>query len=194
MSAVVRPLLPLLLVTALLAGCASSSGRTTSWPYPEEPRIPQPSPKLPPEPIPGVPSPIPPPLPVPAPDKPLASYPHSADKISNPAVLSLLAQARDQRASGNAEQAAAALERAVRIEPRNYFVWSQLAQVHLDQGAFDQAETVAQRSNSLARGNPYVEVDNWKTIAAARGHRGDNAGAAEAQARVDDLQRILAGG
>lgn len=177
-----------LLVAAIAAGCASPRGKKSSWPYPEEPRAP--SAPMPQEPAPGTPSAIPPP----APDKPLANYPKTAADISNSAVLSLLKQAREQRAAGAPDQAAAALERALRIEPRNYFVWAALAQVHLDQKNYDQAETVAQRSNSLARGNVYVEVENWRTIAGARQGRGDSSGAGQAQARVEELERILAGG
>jgi tetratricopeptide (TPR) repeat protein len=178
-----------LLAAAVLGGCASSHGTKGAWPYPDEPRAPSSSPQQEQQ-SPGVPSPIP----AQQPDKPLASYPKSADDISNAAVLSLLNQAREQRSAGNFDQAAAALERAVRIEPRNYFVWAALAQVHLDQHSFDEAETVAQRSNSLAHGNLYVEVENWKTIAAARNGRGDAGGAQDAQAKVDEMQRTLAGG
>jgi tetratricopeptide (TPR) repeat protein len=184
-------LLPLTLSLTLCA-CASSHGTSTSWPYPEEPRAAPPG--TPQESAPGVPQAIPPSTsPMPG-EKPLGSYPKTADEISNAAVLSLLTQAREQRGAGHPDQAAAALERAVRIEPRNYFVWAALAQVHLDQGSYDQAETFAQKSNMLARGNLYVEVENWKTIAAARKGRGDGAGAQQAQVRVDEIQRVLAGG
>lgn len=117
------------------------------------------------------------------------AYPRSAEEISGGAVLSLLQQAQADRAAGRYEQAAAGLERGLRIEARNYFLWAALAQVYLAQGQFDQAQSVAQKSNSLARGNVYVELENWKTIAGALQGMGDAIGALQAQARVDELQR-----
>ena len=188
-------LLVLLLLSTALAACGTSRGhKERVWPYPEDPVIDRPS-QPPPMEQPGIPSPIPPmtPQPLPPPGKPLPSYPKTADEVSGAAVLSLLQQARAARSHGNPEQAASALERALRIEPRNYFVWSALAQAHLDKGDYAQAESVASRSNSLARGNVYVELENWRTIAAARSGRGDSGGALQAQARIDEIQRLLDG-
>lgn len=117
--------------------------------------------------------------------------PRSAEEISGPAVLSLLNQARDRLGQGHAEQAVAALERAQRIEPRNPFVWQQLASTHLAQSRLAEAESMAQRSNSLARGNPYIEIENWRTIGLARQALGDMAGAEEAAARITQMQETL---
>ncbi|MBI3171133.1 MAG: tetratricopeptide repeat protein [Hydrocarboniphaga effusa] len=117
--------------------------------------------------------------------------PRSAEEISGPAVLSLLNQARGELASGRPEQAEATLERAQRIEPRNPFIWQQLATMHLAQSRLQEAENMAQRSNSLARGNPYIEIENWRTIAAARRARGDTAGVEEAQARMAQMQEAI---
>ncbi len=117
--------------------------------------------------------------------------PRNAEEISGPAVLSLLNQARGDLDRGRTEQAAAALERAQRIEPRNPFIWQQLAATHLAQSRLLEAENMAQRSNSLARGNPYIEIENWRTIAAARRARGDTAGAEEAEARMAQMQKAL---
>src|SRR3546814_20444286 len=76
-------------------------------------------------------------------------------------------RASDYRKAGQPDQAAGTLERALRIEPRNYFVWSALAQAYLAQKNYAQAESMAQKSNALARGNVYVALENWKTISAA---------------------------
>ena len=121
-----------------------------------------------------------------APD--LASYPRSASEVSGAAVLSLLQQAHADTQAGRGEHAVAKLENALRIESRNAFVWQQLAQTHLQQQRLDQAETVAQRSNSLARGNPWIEIENWRVIAAVRHARGDKAGALAAEDKVTELQ------
>ena len=68
-----------------------------------------------------------------------------------------------------------------------------LAQVYLDQQNYDQAISVAGKSNSLARGNVYVELTNWKTISAARSAQGDSIGALQAQSKVDEIQRQIGG-
>lgn len=120
-----------------------------------------------------------------------AGYARSAEEVSGPAVINLLSRARADLAAGRAEQAVASLETALRIEKRNPFVWQQLAVAHLQRLQMEDAEIVAQRSNSFARGNPYIEVDNWRVIAAARGARGDRAGAAQAREKVAELQDRL---
>ena len=118
-------------------------------------------------------------------------YPRSPEAVSGPAVLGLLAQAREQVAAGRPEQAIAALETALNIEPRNPFVWQQLAATHLAQHLPDQAEHKAQRSTSFARGNPWIELENWRLIAAARQERGDLAGARLARARMTEIRAAL---
>lgn len=128
----------------------------------------------------------------PLPPGQLAMYPRSAaDLGTGPAVLSLLSQAQGDLSAGRPEQAQAALERALRIESRNPFIWQALAQVSLLQDQPEQAETNAQKSLSYARGNPFIEVDSWKLIASARSRRGDAAGAEQAQGRAESLQRSL---
>lgn len=136
-----------------------------------------------------------PPLVVPVPETevlaPLPNYPKTAEEVSGPAVTSLIKQARAARAANKPAQAQAALERAMRIEPRNAFVWSALASSFLAQNNYAQAMSHAQKSNSLARGNIYLELDNYRTIAIARDAQGDAAGSLAAQARVDEIQRLL---
>lgn len=118
-------------------------------------------------------------------------FPRSAGEVSSPPVLNLMEQARDSMSAGRAEQAVASLETALDIEPRNPFVWQQLAQAHLHQQLPDQAENKAQRSNSFARGNPYIEMQNWRVIAAARQVRGDLAGARVARERMQQIQEHI---
>ena len=52
-------------------------------------------------------------------------------------------------------------------------------------------ESHAEKSNSLARGNPYIEVENWKVIAATKRAAGDLQSSMQAQTRVDELNRLL---
>ncbi|HUP92117.1 MAG TPA: tetratricopeptide repeat protein [Solimonas sp.] len=194
--------LPVLLLALVLGACASQHGthERPGWPYPEPPIIDQGQrqsrPETVPDNSPGVPQPLPPEQGGVAPDsgrRAAPNFPRTAEAISGSAVASLIRQAQAHRAAGQPAQAAASLERALRIEPRNYFVWAALAQTHLDQRNYDQAESVALKSNSLARGNVYVEQENWKTIAAARRALGNAEGAQQAQARVDQIQRMLSG-
>lgn len=117
--------------------------------------------------------------------------PRTAQDVSGPAALALLDQWREALETGQTDQAVAALERGLRIEPRNPFLWQALAGTYLKQGLYDQAENVAQKSNSLARGNPYIEIENWRLIAKARQQKGDADGARMAAERMADLQAQL---
>ena len=115
-------------------------------------------------------------------------YARSAEEVSGPAVLNLLNRARGDLSAGRVEQAMASLETALEIEKRNPFIWQQLARAHLQRHSPEDAEIVAQRSNGFARGNPYIEIENWRLIAQARNVRGDRAGVEQARAKVTELQ------
>jgi hypothetical protein len=93
------------------------------------------------------------------------------------AVLALVEEANRQQGEGFLQQAAATLERAVRIAPRNPQIWNRLARVRLQQGRVAMAGDLAAKSNALARGNPRLVRDNWLIIARARRHLGDDEGA-----------------
>jgi len=163
------------LLTGVLSACAPMPGR-----YPAPAPYPTPRPT---DPVPPAPSPYG--------YREDTGYPRSAEAVSGPAVLRLLEQSREALADARPEQAIAALETALDIEPRNPFVWQQLASTHLAQHLPDQAENKAQRSNSFARGNPWIEAENWRLIAAARQERGDLAGARVARERMTELREHL---
>lgn len=152
-------------------------------------------------PAPGVPPPPPsqpitPPVSTPPPDTrpPLSpSLPKGIETSGAAApVISLVKAARASLAAGRTDQAGASLERALRIEPRNAWVWQGLASVHLVTQQAEQAESEAKKSISLGKRNPYLDVENWRLLAEARKLRGDAAGAAQAQARHEELQRLIA--
>jgi len=94
--------------------------------------------------------------------------------------------ARADTEAGRLSNAAASLERALRIEPRNPRLWQELARVRLKQGDYAQAENVARRSNSWAGGDAALRAENWRLIAQAREARGDAAGA---RAALDAAER-----
>ena len=62
----------------------------------------------------------------------------------------LLEQGRAQLAAGDYSQAAASLERAIRIEPGNPWLWLELAKVHFTSGNLPQAESHARKALSLS--------------------------------------------
>ena len=76
--------------------------------------------------------------------------------------------ARADAAVGKLSTAAAAIERALRIEPRNPRLWQELARVRLQQRQFAQAESTAARSNSFAGSDAALRAENWRLIAEAR--------------------------
>ena len=104
-----------------------------------------------------------------------------------PAVVALLQQAEQQANAGDLESAAASLERAIRIDPRNPVIWFHLATVRLSQGEPSQAEQLATKSNSLAPGNYIQQSRNWLLIAQARRQLNNSAGAAAAEQRAREL-------
>ncbi len=104
---------------------------------------------------------------------PAAPAPHK----ENIAIAGLMESARSASASGDLAGAAASLERALRIEPRNPRLWQELARVRLKQGQFAQAESVAARSNSWAGDDRGLRAENWRLIAESRRARGDAEGA-----------------
>ena len=103
------------------------------------------------------------------------------------AVGALLQQAEQQANVGDLESAAASLERAIRIDPRNPVLWFHLATVRLSQGEPSQAEQLAAKSNSLAPGNHAQQSRNWLLIAQARRQLNNGAGAAAAERRAREL-------
>lgn len=62
----------------------------------------------------------------------------------------LIAEGRSELAAGNTARAAAAIERALRIEPRNSRWWVELGNVRLAEGDRQQALALGQRALRLA--------------------------------------------
>lgn len=130
----------------------------------------------------GVPTPQAPPA------VPQAQPPRTAAQISGPAVMALMQRAKQHADDDDLDGAAALLERALDVEPRNPFVYQRLASLRLQQGQASQAETMARKSNSLAGDNPYIKAENWHIIAQTRAIRGDPVGASSATGRAGYYQ------
>lgn len=133
------------------------------------------------------------PVPVPDPRPPLSpSLPRSVETSGAAApVISLVKAARASLRAGRTDQAGASLERALRIEPRNPWVWQGLSALHIVTQQAEQAESEAKKSMSLGKRNPYLDVENWRLIAEARKLRGDKAGAEQALRKREDLLLYL---
>lgn len=114
--------------------------------------------------------------------------PQAARPEPNRAVQVLLRRAEDQQQAGDLTAAAVSLERALRIEPHNAFLWSRLAHVREAQGQFGLAEDLAQKSNSMAAYDAALKQDNWSLIARARHAVGDTAGARAAESQAQRVR------
>jgi len=108
----------------------------------------------------------------------------SPDEKLDGAVLALLGSASEQQGNGNLPGAAASLERAQRIAPREPQVLYRLAEVRLEQGEAELAEQIAQRALSYANGRPALQASLWDLIARSREQRGDVSGAAQARSKA----------
>ena len=96
----------------------------------------------------------------------------------------LLSRAQALANAGRSEEAAAILVRAIRIEPRNPWLWHRLAVLRLQEGQHALAIELAKRSNVLARGNRRLLAGNWLVIGKARAGLRDVEGAARARAQA----------
>jgi Flp pilus assembly protein TadD len=84
------------------------------------------------------------------------------------ATGSLVALADRQAAAGDYAAAAAQLERALRIRPQDPLLWQKLAWLRLRNGDFEQAATLAARSDALAGNNAELRAQNRRIIELAR--------------------------
>ena len=113
---------------------------------------------------------------------------------STSAVESLLNDAKNYYEMKQFEQAAALLERALRIEPRNPILWHNLAGIRLAQEDWKRAANLATKSNTLAGSNKdYKELRlrNWVIVTRACEGMGDFNCAQEARNRAQALARAL---
>jgi Tfp pilus assembly protein PilF len=108
--------------------------------------------------------------PAPAPGE--VPVPAAPARTENVAIAGLMQSARADSAAGRLANAAASLERALRIEPRNPRLWHELARVRLKQGDYAQAESVAARSNTWAGSDQELRAANLRLIEEARAARG----------------------
>ncbi len=102
-------------------------------------------------------------------------------------VESLLNESRRLQGEGDLAGAVASIERALRIEPRNAYLWNRLAHLRMDQGQGQRAEELAAKSTSLAGADSNLKSDNWRLIAKVRRGAGDEHGAARAEYKATEI-------
>ena len=107
----------------------------------------------------------------------------------NTAVVALVDTARTDFIAGKSDSAGAALERALRIEPKNPMLWHELAKLRLREGEFKQAESLAAKSNNWAGDNKRLRVLNWRIIGDARVRLGNFTGANAAYDKATELEK-----
>ena len=72
-----------------------------------------------------------------------------------------------------------------RATPGSGTIWPRFACI---KGQYQQAESLASKSNNLASGNRALQARNWKLMAVARKASGNTAGAEEAEAQAAQLR------
>ena len=170
----------------LLQACVSTTAVIQKYPEKPVPRMTQRIEPPPPPPMPT--QPVPPSLPEEAIIPPESRAPSVPAAPSNdpPAILALRSEAKASAQSGDLENAVTALERAIRIQPKNAQLWHDLAAIRLKQQQPGLAEDLAMKSNLHAKGDAVLAQSNWAIIADARRLKGDTAGEAEARQKAGE--------
>jgi tetratricopeptide (TPR) repeat protein len=91
-------------------------------------------------------------------------YPPPPPKQTNTISVDISRQATTQVRQGRLDLAAATLERGLRIAPKDAMLWSQLAEIKLQQHQYLQARTLAEKSNSLASSYTDIMQKNKRII------------------------------
>lgn len=105
----------------------------------------------------------------------------------NAASRALVSQADAQRKAKNFPQAAATLERALRIEPNNPLLWLAYGELRMDEGNYAQAENMGRKAVASASGDPRTQSNAWRLIAESLRARNKNSEAQQADARASSL-------
>ncbi len=127
-----------------------------------------------------------PPPPVSSPEL-TAFEPMEATASMTPAVGALVLAANQNSQRGDLELAAASLERAIRIEPRNANLYYKLALLRLKQEKPRLSEDLAKKSALLAASDNKLKKHCWLLIAHVREIQQNFTGAKEARAKAENF-------
>ncbi len=106
---------------------------------------------------------------------------------SIPAVESLIANAQQSSKAGDLDSASVALERALRIAPRDADLTYRLAELRLKQSQPRLAEDLAKKAAFLAEKDTALKKRCWLLIAQARELQQNVSGAREAQIKAESF-------
>jgi predicted Zn-dependent protease len=98
-------------------------------------------------------------MPQPVPQiEPIRQAPKETDTIAT----DFSRQAEKQMSQGRPDLAVATLERGMRAAPKSAMLWSQLAEIKLEQKQYQQARSLAAKSNSLAGSDTtIIQRNHW---------------------------------
>jgi predicted Zn-dependent protease len=116
--------------------------------------------------------------------------PTTREPTLSAASRALVSQAQTQVATRNYPVAASLIERALRIEPDNPLLWTELGKVRQAEGNYVQAENMGRKAVSMSVNAPRAQSGAWRLIADSYRARGKNAEAQQAQARADSLSSL----
>lgn len=108
--------------------------------------------------------------------------------MRNPAVAELTEAASEAESEGDLDRATILLERALRIEPRDPELLQHMAEIKLERGDWEQAESHASRSFDVGPRVGELCQRNWRTMALARERTGRHDAAQRARDRLDQCQ------
>jgi len=131
-----------------------------------------------------------PPVPARVPDarekEPEAPEPRAVPFARNPATVALLTAAEAEINAGRYPIAGAKIDRALRIDPKDPWVWHGLATLQLASGELAQAAATARRSNALAGSTDGLHARNWYLIAEGERLLGNSSAS---EAALDEAER-----
>ena len=120
--------------------------------------------------------------------KSLAEFkPAESSNSKSPAIIALVTAAAQSSKSGDIESASAAIERAIRIDPRNPELLYKLAVLRLKQSKPVLAEDLAKKAALLAGKDNTLKKNSWLLIAHAKEMQNDNAGAEQAKNKAAEF-------
>lgn len=108
--------------------------------------------------------------------------------LEEPAVADLRARAEADDAAGRHRAAADAWQRAIALAPEDPTLWQGLAEARVGSAEWATAEEAARRAIDLGPGVGELCLRSWLTVHAARIEQRDAVGAAEAMHRVSGCQ------
>ncbi len=106
--------------------------------------------------------------------------------LQNPAVKELLKQAEESESAGDFDAAAVAIERALRIQPRDPELLQHMAEIQLHKKDYQQALNFASRSYDSGPRVGELCNRNWRTMSVAQEALGDARSAHMAETRAND--------